>query len=508
MDTFFILAFLVLFVIIMFKQIFYQNSTDKPSIPYPLPILGHLHRIIKKPLHRTLAKLSDKYGPILFLRYGFRRVLLISSPSAVEECLTKNDIAFANRPHLIVGEHLGYNCTSLAFASYGDHWRNLRRITALEVLSSFRLQLFSSVRTEEVRSLVLQLFGNSDYQNFRKVEFKTMFFELTLNVLMRMIAGKRYYGENLMGHLDEAKRFQAIVTESFNLIGMPNLADFLPFLRRFDIQGLEKRMVKSGKDRDSFMQKLIDEHRENKHTTTNDNVQEKKTMIHVLLLQQKTDPEYYTDEIIKGIITALLTAGTDTSSLTMAWTFSLLLNHPEFLKKARDEIDVQVGQERFLEESDLPKLPYLNNIINETLRLYPTVPINFHESSKDCTVGGFHVPSNTMLLMNLWAVHRNPNVWVEPTIFNPERFEGIEKEKDGFKFMPFGSGRRRCPGEGLATRMVGLTLGSLIQCFEWKRVGEEMVNMREGTGITLPRVNPLVAMCKPNPAMKHMITQI
>ncbi|PIA33007.1 hypothetical protein AQUCO_04200032v1 [Aquilegia coerulea] len=476
MDFFIILAFLVFFVL-MLKHILYQN-TDKPSIPFPLPIIGHLH-LIKKPLHRTLAKLSDKYGPILFLRYGFRKVLLISSPSVVEECLTKNDIAFANRPHLIVGEHLGYNCTSLVWASYSDHWRNLRRITALEVLSSYRLQLLSSVRTEEVRSLVQQLFGNSDGQNFHKVEFKTMFFELTLNVLMRMIAGKRYYGENLED-LDEAKHFRAIVTESFYLIGTPNLADYLPFLRRFDLQQLEKRMVKSGKARDSFMQKLLDESREKKHVATKKDGQEKMTMIDVLLLQQNSDPEYYTDEIIKGIIATLLTAGTDTSSLTMEWALSLLLNHPEILKMARDEIDKEVGQERFLEESDLPKLPYLNNIINETLRLYPTGPVVIHESGKDCTVGGFH--------------------------FNPERFEGIEKEKEGYKFIPFGSGRRRCPGEGLATRIIGLTLGTLIQCFEWKRVGKEMVNMSEGTGLTLPRAYPLVAMCRPNPAIKHMIT--
>ncbi|PIA38367.1 hypothetical protein AQUCO_02800215v1, partial [Aquilegia coerulea] len=454
-----------------------------------------------KPLHRSLVKLSEKYGQILFLRYGFRKVVLISSSSAIEECLTKNDIAFANRPHLIVGEHLGYNWTMFVWAPYGDHWRNLRRITALEVFSSYRLQLFSSVQSEEIRSLVLQLFRDSDCQNFHKVEFKTMFFELVLNILMRMIAGKRYYGENV-ADTDEAKRFRATVKESFYLIGTPNIADFLPFLRRFDIQGLEKRMVKLGKERDTILQKLSDEHRERKNVTINQVGQEKKTMIDVLLLQQVADPGYYTDEIIKGIIATLLTAGTDTSSLTMEWAMSLLLNHPESMKKAKDEIDLHVGQERFLEESDLPNLPYLNNIINETLRLYPIAPVVIHESSKDCTVGGFHVPSNTMLLINLWVVHRDPNIWIEPMKFNPERFEGIEN--DGFKFIPFGSGRRRCPGEGLATRMVGLTLGVLIQCFDWKRVGEEMVSMREGTGLTLPRATPLVAMCKPNPSLKHL----
>ncbi|PIA33011.1 hypothetical protein AQUCO_04200036v1 [Aquilegia coerulea] len=477
-------AFLVFCFIFICKQILYQN-TDKTSIPFPVIILHHvLHLVIfKKPLHRSLAKLSEKYGQIVFLGYGFRKVLLISSSSSIEECLTKNDIAFANRPNLIVGEHLGY------------------------VLSSYRLELFSSVRSEEVRSLVLPLFRDSDCHKFHKVEFKTLFFELVLNILMRMIAGKRYYGED-DADTDEAKLFRATVKDSFYLMGTPNIADFLPFLRRFDMQGLEKRMVKTGKERDSVWQRLIDEHRERKNVTTNQGDQEKKTMIDVLLLQQRADPEYYTDEIIKGIIAALLTAGTDTSALTIEWAMSLLLNHPEFLKKAKDEINLHVGNERFLEESDLPNLLYLNNIINETLRLYPIGPVVVHESSEDCTVGGFHVPSNTMLLMNLWDVHRDPNVWVEPMKFNPERFEGIENVNDGFKFIPFGSGRRRCPGEGLATRMVALTLGSLIQCFEWKRVREEMVNMREGTGITLARANPLVAMCKPNPAMKHIITKI
>ncbi|KAF5185075.1 Cytochrome p450, partial [Thalictrum thalictroides] len=231
------------------------------------------------------------------------------------------------------------------------------------------------------------------------------------------------------------------------------------------------------------------------------NDQEKKTMIDVFLLQQKLDPEYYTDEIIKGIIEVLLSAGTETSSSTLEWAMSLLLNHPDVLNKAKEEIDMHIGSERLLEESDLPKLRYLNNIINETLRLYPQGPVLYHESSKDCSVGSYRVPRRTILQMNVCAVHRDPKLWAEAMQFNPDRFEG---EIEGFKFIPFGSGRRKCPGEGLAIRMVGLALGSLIQCFEWKRVGEEMVDMTEGVGLTLPKANPLVAMCKPNPSLKHL----
>ncbi|PIA32983.1 hypothetical protein AQUCO_04200018v1 [Aquilegia coerulea] len=490
-------------ILLIFISIYilYQNNT-KPSTPFPLPILGHLHLITKKPYHRTLTKLAEQYGPVILLRYGFRKVLVVSSPSAVEELFTRNDIAFANRPHLIAGKHLGYNYTSLVWSSYGDHWRNLRRFTALEIFSSYHLQLDSLVRSEEMWSLVLQLFGDSNFKEFHEVELKTKFFELMLNILMRMIAGKRYYGENVMD-LDEAKKFRHIVKETFYLIGIPNLSDYLPFLRWFDLQGLEKRMVISSQERDLFIQKLIDDCRERRDSSSKDG-HEKKTMIDVLLWQQEADPEYYTDDIIKGLIATMLSAGTDTSAVTMEWAMSLLLNHSEVLKKAREEIDLQVGEERLFQESDLHNLPYLRKIIKETLRLYPAGAIVTHESSKACTVGGLRVPSGTMLQLNLWALHRDPNVWAEPLKFNPERFQG---DNEGFDLIPFGSGRRKCPGEGLAMRVVGLALGSLIQCFEWKRVGEELVDMTEGGGVTLPRVNPLVVMCKPRPIMQHILTQ-
>ncbi|PIA33005.1 hypothetical protein AQUCO_04200030v1 [Aquilegia coerulea] len=500
MAFFYFFAVLIVFILIL--KGFFHRTQNRPPSPFALPILGHLY-LLKNPLYKTFTKLSEQYDPILFLRYGFREVLVVSSSSAIEECLTKNDIAFADRPQLIAGQHLGYNYSSLIWAPYGNHLRNLRRIITLEIFSSVRLQLLSVVRKEEIRYLVLQLFGNSDCKTFHKVEFKTMFFEMMLNILMRMIAGKRYYGENVVD-LDEAKRFRNIVSESFYLLGTPNFGDFLPFLRRFDVQGLEKRMVKVNKERDIFLQNLLDQGRQATHISSK-NDQEKKTMIDVLLSQQKTDPGYYTDEIIKGLIETLLSAGTDTSSSTLEWAMSLLLNHPDILNKAKKEIDMHVGKERLIEESDLPKLGYLNNIINETLRIYPPGPVLYHESSKDCSVGGFHVPSGTIVQMNVCAVHRDPKLWVEPMQFNPDRFED---ENEGFKFIPFGSGRRKCPGEGLAIRMVGLALGSLIQCFEWKRVGEEMVDMTEGTGLTLPKANPLVAMCKPNPTLKHLLTRI
>lgn len=193
----------------------------------------------------------------------------------------------------------------------------------------------------------------------------------------------------------------------------------------------------------------------------------------------------------------LLTAGTDTSAVTIEWAMSLLLNHPEALKKAREELDLHVGHDRLIDESDLPKLPFLRAIINETLRLYPPGPIlPAHESSEECIVGGYRVPRGTVLLVNVWAIQRDPKLWPEPTSFRPERLLEAGREKELHGMLPFGLGRRGCPGEGLAMRVVGLAVGALVQCFEWDCSGEP-VDLSEGAGLTMPKAEPLVAGCKP-----------
>lgn len=191
----------------------------------------------------------------------------------------------------------------------------------------------------------------------------------------------------------------------------------------------------------------------------------------------------------------------------MEWLLSLLLNHPHSLQRAQMEIDDVVGRtNRLLEESDLTHLPYLRSLIHETLRMYPPGPLLIpHESSEDCHVGGFHVPAGTMLFVNVWAIQNDPTVWVEPRKFNPDRFGG---DGEGFKWMPFGAGRRRCPGEGLGLRVIGLVVGSLIQCFEWESMDGECIDMSEGGGLTLPKALPLRTLCRPRSNATHLLSQI
>ncbi|XP_076920084.1 cytochrome P450 81C13-like [Bidens hawaiensis] len=193
----------------------------------------------------------------------------------------------------------------------------------------------------------------------------------------------------------------------------------------------------------------------------------------------------------------------------MEWAMSLLLNNPSVLNKARAEIEKHVGHDRHVEESDMCNLPYIGCIIKETLRMLPPGPLLPHESAEDCTVGGYHVPKGTILLVNVWAIQNDPNIWGDPKTFRPERFEGLEGYRDGFKFMPFGFGRRGCPGDDMGMRLVGLCLGSLIQCFEWKRTGESQVDMSEGIeGISISKAINLMAICRPRATMSNLLSRL
>ncbi|KAG6674532.1 hypothetical protein I3842_15G046800 [Carya illinoinensis] len=340
-----ILLFVAFYVIA--KHLLSKTQNLPPSPFRTLPIVGHLY-LLKKPLHRPLTRLSNRYGPIIHLTFGSRKVLVVSSPCAAEECLATNDIIFANCPRLLIGKLLGYKFTSLAWAPYGDHWRNLRRISSLQLLSSHRLKTLSRVLTDEVRSLVRGLLPtNNNNQN----------------------------------------------------------------------QTEEKR--------ERFMQSLIEEHkRMGCDADAEKDKKKKKTMIGVLLDLKESEPEYYNDKMIRGIMlhqhnsVPVETVVTQIIMLEICtctgpiirwnrhWAMSLLFNNPEVLKKAQAEIDNLVGHDRLLDESNLAKLPYLRCIINETLRMYPAAPLVVpHESSEDCQV----IDRDALRE----AISRIPSIWDE-----------------------------------------------------------------------------------------------
>ncbi|KAF7849469.1 hypothetical protein BT93_L0763 [Corymbia citriodora subsp. variegata] len=506
-SSFFPLALLLLITLKLSSQWLNRPKSLPPS-PFAIPIIGHLH-LLKFPLHHTLHALSQIYGPVLSLRFGSRRVVVVSSAEAAEECFTTNDVVLANRPALLMNKHLSYNSTTVLASPYGDHWRNLRRICTLEIFSSTRLNSFLPIQKDEINRLLLKLHKTSSRdlapdEGFTKVELKSMFSELTFNIIVRMVAGKRYYGDDV-SNVKEAASFREIMKEIVRYGGASNPGDFLGVLR-WVFRGFEKRVLGLSKRTDEFLQKLIEEHRESDKNGGYGGLESKNTMVDHLLSLQESQPEYYTDQIIKGLMLVIILAGTDTSAVTLEWAMSELLNHPHALKKAAQELDIVIGEQQLIDEADTSKLPYLQNIISETLRLHPAAPLLVpHMSSEDCSIGGYNVPRHTTVLVNAWTIHRDPKLWDDPMSFRPERFEN--GEVGPYKLLPFGRGRRACPGVGLAHRVLSLALGSLVQCFEWKRVSQESVDMAEGRGATMPKVVPLEAICKPRTIMVKIIDQ-
>nr|AYM55650.1 cytochrome p450 [Croton stellatopilosus] len=497
---------LLLLIFVLYRILFHRKQKLPPS-PFALPVIGHLH-LIQNQLPLALEALLSKYGPVLFLKFGYRSVLVVSSPSAVEECLAKNDIIFANRPPSMASDHFTYNYSSFVWAPYGDLWRILRRVTVVQVFSSKSVLKTAAIREEEVGRLLRRLFKVS-VKGKQKVDLKFLSSLLTCNVAMRLTVGKLCVDEEVEGTELEKKLFQEFKGKFFPSITL-NICDFIPILRKIGFKGIEKGMVKLQRIRDEYLQQCLDEIRL-KNINSETSNEEEKSLTEILLSLQELEPEIYTNEVIKSIMIMIFIAGAETTAGTLEWAMSLLLNNPHVLHKLRAEIDEQVGHGHLLNDLDLVKLPYLRFVINETLRLYPAGPVLLpHFSFEACTVGGYEIPSGTMLLVNAWAMHRDPKIWEEPLEFKPERFEGDlgEQSELGFRFIPFGAGRRACPGAALGMRMVSLALGALVQCFEWENCGSEKVDMSVGFGISLSKSKPLVAICSPRPELIGLLSQL
>ncbi|XP_010556108.1 PREDICTED: isoflavone 2'-hydroxylase-like isoform X2 [Tarenaya hassleriana] len=497
-----LLSILVSAIVITLKAL--KKTIHKyPPSPTRLPILGHLH-LLKNPLHESLQSISSEFGPVLYLKFGSRPFVVVSSASTVEECFTKNDIAFANRPRTLSGDRLSYGYLAMGFAPYGETWRILRRLAVVEVLSSNSIQKFSTLRAEEVTHLCRRIFHLSK-KGLEKIDLKYCFSLLTANLLMKMVAGRRVFE----GDIEREKQFLSEFKDMFYPTMTMNLCDFFPFLRWVGYKGIEKNMERVFRMRDRYLQKLIEGVQGERSNGVSKDKSSNPTLIETLLSFQDSDPEFFSDNIVKSIVLVMFTAGADTVAVTLEWVMSLLLSNPEALLKLREEIDENVGPNRLVTDADLAKLPYLRCVINETLRLYPPTPLLLpHSSSESCHIGGYTVPKGTTLIVNSWAMHRDPDVWEDPERFSPERFQGVVGERDGFRFIPFGTGRRACPGANMAIRLASLAIGMLVQCFDWEKAEPE-IDMKGVAGLTLSRARPLEARFLPRQGIdKLLVTSV
>ncbi|XP_045832603.1 cytochrome P450 CYP82D47-like [Trifolium pratense] len=497
------IALLFLYKIWRIKKPSNKSKGMKPPEPsYTLPIIGHLRLLGNQiPLARIFASFSDKYGPIFQIRLGAYPALIISNQEAIKECFTTNDKILASRPKSSHGIYLGYNYAGFGFASYGTYWTKLKKLIMLELLSSRRIESLRHVYESEIDNFIKDLFLYVKVGKV-KVVISEWLERLTFNIITKMICGKRYF--EYLQDVDDVEAHGNIVKlikEFMHISGEFVPKDLIPILGWFGFQGqVLKSMKRIAKDLDTLVGSWVEEHVEKSSNDSN----EKHDFIDVMLSTIEDDPAsgHNRDTIIKANVMNLMLAGSDSASTIMTWVLALLLNNKNALKHAQEEIDHHIGKNRRVEPSDINNLVYVRAIFKETLRLYPSAPILVpHEGTEDCYIQGYYVPKGTRVFANVWKLHRDSSIWSEPENFSPERFINengeIDHESHHFKYLPFGLGRRACPGSMFATQVCHITLARLLHGFDFEVPMNEVVDMREGLGITLPKLTPLEVVLTP-----------
>ncbi|CAN1273757.1 Demethylepipodophyllotoxin synthase [Linum perenne] len=414
------LAILALLLYRSQKRSTTADNTPPPTAGGAWPVIGHLRLFTgnNNLPHVALGSLADKHGPIYTIQLGTSQAVVVNSWEIAKEVFTTHDLIVSTRPNLTSAKLLGYDMVMFGFAPYGGYWREMRKIVTLELLSHRRIQLLRHVRVSEVEYLVKELYQIWNRSGDKVVvELKRLFGDMTLNVILRMVAGKRYFGAGAVEEGTEARRCSEAIRGFFHYLGMYVMRDALPYLGWLDVGGYEKCMN-------------------------------------------------------------LIAGGTDTTTLTLTWAISLLLNHPNILEKAYKELDKTVGRQRLIKESDIPSLTYLQSIVKETLRLYPAAPLSGPRVfTQDCTLGGYHIQKGTQLITNIWKIQHDSRVWVDPMEFQPERFLGQNFDFKG--------------------QMVHLTLASFLHAFEISNPVDELIDMSESPGLTNMKATPLEVIVSP-----------
>ncbi|KAG5061139.1 hypothetical protein JHK87_002168 [Glycine soja] len=472
------------------------------------PIVGHLHLFGAHQLtHKTLGTMADKHGPIFTIKLGSYKVLVLSSWELAEECFTVHDKAFSTRPCVAASKLMTYNSAMFGFAPHGPYWREMRKFATIELLSNQRLELLKDTRTSELEAATTKAYKLWSREGCPKggvlVDMKQWFGDLTHNIILRMVGGKPYYGAGDDYAEGEARRYKKTMRDFMRLFGVFVLSDAIPFLGWIDNNGYKKAMKKTASEIDTLVAGWLEEHKRKRATSTNGKEEQDVMGVMLNVLQDLKVSGYDSDTIIKATCLNLILAGGDSIMVALTWALSLLLNNEIELKKAQDELDTQIGKDRKVEESDIKKLAYLQAVVKETMRLYPPSPvITLRAAMEECTFScGYHIPAGTHLIVNTWKIHRDGCVWPDPHDFKPERFLTSHKDVDvkgqNYELIPFGSGRRVCPGSSLALRVVHMALARLLHSFNVASPSNQAVDMTESIGLTNLKATPLEVLLTP-----------
>ncbi|KAF6143059.1 hypothetical protein GIB67_041127 [Kingdonia uniflora] len=452
-----------------------SKKLNLPPSPPKLPFIGNLHQLGTL-VHRSFRDLSKKYGPIMLLHLGHAPILVVSSPDIAHEILKTQDVKFANRPFTTTAKALMYGCTTISFAPYNEYYSQIKKISVQELLSMSRVQSFRYVREEEVDLMIEEIHRSS------RLQVSVNLTEMLVNFANKFIC-RCALGDKI--DTDGPKKLAHLAREASILLGAFSFEDLYPSLGWMDvITGLHGRLKRVSKDLDNYLEQVIEEHISSvKHDV------DKMDFLDVLLKIQIDNK--LSRENIKAIILDMFFAGTETVSTVIEWAMVELIRNPSAMMKAQEEVRRVVGRKSKVHDEDIPQMEYLKWVVKETLRLHVSAPFLIPRVSyTDTDVKGYHIPANTKVFVNVWAIHTDPEIWEDAEEFIPERFSRSTFDFKGqdYEFLPFGAGRRRCPGLSFGLALTEFVFANLLFSFDWELPGGakiEELDMTECFGITV-----------------------
>uniref|UniRef100_A0A103YI78 Cytochrome P450 n=1 Tax=Cynara cardunculus var. scolymus TaxID=59895 RepID=A0A103YI78_CYNCS len=470
-----ILFFTFIFIYTLRRKTSSTTTCNLPPSPPWLPVIGNLHQVLGKDIHRTLWDLSQKYGPVMLLHLGTQPFLVISSTEMASQVLKTHDPDMCTRPISQGSKRLSFNYMDVAFSPHSDHWREMRKVLVSEFLGAKRSRMFKKVMEIEMESLVRSLSANTI------VNLDDKLLHLVDDVVCKVALGKSYRDEMFNG-----KTTKEIVDETVVMLS-GSFSDIFPTFGWIldKLSGWNRRLEKCFSDFDGFLQMVLDEHLDQNARKDSDHEND---------LVDDCISRLTADEM-KGLLMNVLNGAIDTSAVTMVWAMSEIIKNPRIMQKLQNEIRSCVGRKSRVDESDITKMRYLKMVVKETLRLHPPPPFLItRECVSRCQIGGYDVFPGTKVMINSWAIGRDPRIWKEnPTEFHPERFEEIQVDFGGkhFEMVPFGGGRRACPGYNSAVSTVEFTLANLLYLFDWETVKKGDLDMEEEGFQLIRRKTPL-----------------
>ncbi|KAJ0750036.1 putative geraniol 8-hydroxylase [Helianthus annuus] len=481
-----IVFFTIVFLFFLVHGLDLYHKRRMPPGPAGLPIIGNLLDIGPKP-HESLAKLSLKHGPLMTIRLGSVTSVVASTPDAAREILQRHDDVCSGRMIPDAVTALENHNMAVLWISANEDWRTIRRALNTYLTHQHKLDTLRDLRQNVVEGMLEFLRASAlknEFVNIGKLAFAVALNQISNTCISQNVTN--YESDDIGG-------FKTAVKTIMEVAGKVNIADIFPALKPLDPQNIRRQAKAAYGWFDQVILGFINErikHRESKLPRFGD-------MLDSLLDYSEDNVADFNLVHIKILLVDLFLAGTETSSSTTEWAMTELFLNPDMFAKVRKEVSSIVGEDGKINEEKILDLPYLHAVIKETMRLHLSVPLLApHKTENEVKLGDYIVPKNIQILVNVWAMARDPMYWENPLSFMPERFLKSEVDYKGqhFQFLPFGSGRRMCPGIPLAHRVVSLMVASFVYHFDWKLTHpREEMDMNDIFGLALLRATPLVA---------------